>query len=261
MSSLIGMLLVFIIILALMFGSLCSIAGEEKKGNTIVVNCITAIVLYMLVIELFNTSLPNSGIFTSGIPLINSVERVGSVKNLILDRPGIFAIDFVELVALTLMINWVSTLFSFDQSNFTSKIISRIIIVLGGVIGYGFLMDFVRENIVIKWCVYAVECIITGGSILYTPIMLVSFITGLKTDNVALVYFMEQLPKTSIGKAISASISSSVLFIVFLIVLETQYGSVCTILNGVLESMESLGAVVVMIMGIYIVINSIKKKG
>lgn len=261
MLNMISTLLVFVIALAFLFGGLCTITGEEKKGNTIVVNCITAMILYILVIQLFNGGLPTGSFFEAGIPLINNVEKAGSVKVYIANSPGFFAIDFVELVALTLMINWVSTLFTFDQSNFTSKIISRIIIVLGGVIGYGFLMDFVRENVVIKWCVYAVECIITGGSILYTPIMLASFITGLKTDNVALVYFMEQLPKTSIGKAISASISSSVLFIVFLIVLETQYGSVCTILNGVLESMESLGAVVVMIMGIYIVINSIKKKG
>lgn len=64
----IGILFGYIIILAILFGILCNITGEEKKGNVIVVNCITAIVLYALVLELFNGGLPTGGVIKSGLP-------------------------------------------------------------------------------------------------------------------------------------------------------------------------------------------------
>ena len=175
------------------------------------------------------------------------------------DSPAFFALDFVELVTLTLMINWVSNTFSFGNAGFVGKITSRIAIVFGGIIVYGFFMDFVRDNIVMKWCVYCVECIITGGSILYTPILLLSFITGLKKDSFILTYIIKQFPSTSIGRAISTAITSSVMFLVLMIVLETQYGSVCNILQGTVDTMESWGAVIVMIIGMYILLKSIKK--
>ncbi len=180
MGNILGTLLFFIVILALLFGGLCTLTGEDKKGNTIIVNCITAVILYTLVLELFNGGMPGDSIFAEGLPLVNNVEKAGSVGRYFANSPTLFALDFVELVTLTLMINWVSNLFSFEAAGMAGKITSRIIIVLGGVIAYGFFMDFVRDNIVMKWCVYCVECIITGSSIAYTPILLLSFITGLK---------------------------------------------------------------------------------
>ena len=65
MINILGTLLLFIIILALLFGGLCSITGEENKGNTIIVNCVTAIALYLLVLELFNGGLLAGNVFDS----------------------------------------------------------------------------------------------------------------------------------------------------------------------------------------------------
>lgn len=73
--NMIGTLLSFIIILAILFGILCSITGEEEKGNTIIVNCVTAVILYALVLELFNQDFSTGGIFDSGLPLVNNVEK------------------------------------------------------------------------------------------------------------------------------------------------------------------------------------------
>lgn len=256
----IGILFGYIIILAILFGVLCNITGEEKKGTVIVVNCITAIVLYALVLELFNGGLPTGGVIKSGLPLVSNVEKAGSVRQYFANSPAPFALDFVELVSLTLMINWVSNIFSFENAGFVGKVTSRIIIVLGGIIVYGFFMDFVRDNVVIKWCVYCVECIITGGAVLYTPILMLSFITGLKKDNMILTYIIKQFPSTSIGRAISTAITSSVMFLLLMIVLETQYGSVCSIMQGTVETMQTWGGVIVMIIGIYMIVNSIKRK-
>ena len=50
------------------------------------------------------------------------------------------------------------------------------------------------------------------------------------------------------------------MFLVLMIVLETQYGSVCNILQGTVDTMESWGSVIVMVIGIYILLRSLKSK-
>lgn len=92
--NMIGTLLSFIIILAILFGILCSITGEEEKGNTIIVNCVTAVILYALVLELFNQDFSTGGIFDSGLPLVNNVEKAGSVRKYFSDSPAFFALGF-----------------------------------------------------------------------------------------------------------------------------------------------------------------------
>lgn len=260
MINLLAMLLGFVVVLALLFGGLCAVTGDGGKGGQIIVNCITVMVLFLLIVQLFNIGLPEDSIFATGLPLLQSVDRYGSVKEVLIQAPWVFALDFVELVALTLVINWVSNIFSFPNAGLWGKIVSRIAIVLLGILVYGIFMDFVKENIVIKWCVYCVECLITGGSILYTPVMIVASITGLKRDNAANSYILSEFPKTSIGRAISTAITSSVVFVAFLLVVESQYGSVAKVLDGTVEMFESWGAIAVMLMGIYFVANRVKSK-
>ena len=50
------------------------------------------------------------------------------------------------------------------------------------------------------------------------------------------------------------------MFVALMFVLESQYGSVCDLLQGAVDSMESMGVVIIMIIGLYILVNSIKKK-
>lgn len=251
-------LLGFVIVLALLFGMLSGVTGEQNKGNQIIMNCVTVLILYLLVIELFNIGLPHGGIFETGIPLINSVEEAGSLKVLILDHTAMFALDFVELVTLTVIINWISGIVQFEGAGFVGKITSRIAIVLMGVIAYGFFMEFARDNVILKWCVYCVECILTGGSILYTPAMLIAAITGLSKDHMAVTYFLTEFKKSSFAKAITNGISSSILFLGYALILESQYGSICNVLGGAVALMEYFGVIIIMIMGIYFMLRSLK---
>lgn len=260
MVFVISTLVVFILVLAVLFGGLCTATGQSDKGNQILADCITAFVLYFLVIQLFCIGNPGNGVFASGIPLIRGIEQNGGMKNFMWNQPGQFAMDFVELVTLTLLLHWISNLLSFGEAGLVGKLISRVILVFLGILLYGIVMDSIRENPVIKWCVYCVECVLTGTSILYTPALMISAVLGLKRKNQIVTYLLAQLPKTSIGKAITTAITTSVFFIAFFIVLENQYGSVCDILTGMEGLMEASGAVVVMAMGIYFMVSSVKAR-
>lgn len=260
MMGIISTLIIFILILIAIFGGLCLVTGEENKGNQIIVSCMTALILFMMIVVLFQTSDISSGIFTSGIPLIENVQKAGSIKDFMANSPGKFALDFVELVTIMLLINWVSNIYKAADAGFAGKVLSRIIIVCMAVIAYGFFMDMIRENAMTKWAVYCVECMITGTGILYTPAFILACITGWKKDNPAIAYAVSQFPKTNLGKAISTAISTSIVFVAFLIILETQYGSIESIMSGVMDSMETIGACILMLMGIYFMVMSLKKK-
>ncbi len=260
MLSMIFTMLIFIIVLSAIFGGLCIITGEKNKGNQILVSCMTAMILFMLIMTLFKTGDGRTGVFMSGIPLIEGINRTGSIMNYLTQYTAQFALDFVELVVIVLIISWVSNLYTAENAGFAGKILTRIIIVGISCIAYGFFMDLVRENVVMKWLVYCVECVITGTGILYTPAMILAFICGLKEDNSAVLYIVSKFSETNLGKAVSTAISTSVMLIVFLLVLESQYGSIRDIMNGLIGSLESIGTVIFMLMGMYFMVTSIAKR-
>lgn len=259
MVGMIVTIIVYVLILAAIFGGLCLVTGEENKGNQVLVSCMTAVILLMMIMMLFGIDDSSQRICISGLPLIENIQKAGGIKDLITQFPGKFALDFVELVTLMMLIHWVSNLYKAADAGFAGKILSRLIIVGIAVITYGFVMDIVREHILIKWTVYCVECMITGTAILYTPAMTLAFITGWKADNPVITYIVSQFPKTNIGKAISEAISTSVALIALLVIVESQYGSVPNIMGSALNAFEGVGACILMLMGIYFMVTSLKK--
>lgn len=250
----------YILILAALFGALCCVTGEKQKGGQILVNCVTALVLSLVILELFHTGLAQDGLLSDGLPIVNHVHRYGSIRILLTEHPGLFALDFVELVTLIFLFHWFTKLIPMPNAGLAGKITSGIIMVCVSILAYSCLMSAVRDNILIKWCVYCVECIITGGSILYPPAMIISLVTGLKKNNPAVSYLISEFPKTAIGKSISSAIASAVVFIAFALTLESQYGSVCNVLKSGLQILENIGSVIIILIGLCRLLVGLKPK-
>lgn len=158
----IGNLIGCLFVLFILFGLLCNLTGDENKGTQIINNCVTAIVIYAMIIVIFSAK--NSEVIKLNIPFWNGVVKYGTLKNYLNASAGGFALDFVQLVTLVLLINWVSNIMSFDKAGFVGILTSKFIIVFIGILIYGFVMHFIEKNIFFKWVVYVVECIITGGN-------------------------------------------------------------------------------------------------
>ena len=87
---------------------------------------------------------------------------------------------------------------------------------------------------------------------------IISYLSGLKKDNYVISYFLSVLPKTNIGKAMSSAITSAVVFIVFALTLENQYGSICNVLADGIEILKCYGSVIIMLMGIYFLLAALR---
>ena len=245
--------------LAALFGGLCCLAGEKQKGSQILVNCLTAATLYLVVIQLFHMKIQEDGTLSNSLPIVNHVRQYGSVRNL-LNHPGKFAFDFVELTALIFIFQGLANLIAFPDAGLGGKIMKNMILVFLSILVYGCFMRQIRDNVVMRWCVYCVECILTGGGILYPPAALLSFLSGSKRKNFAINYFISAFPKTAIGKAISSSIASAMVFVAFAFTLESQYGSVCTVFGNGMDWIKNVGGLIVMVIGIYMLFVCVKGK-
>lgn len=104
----VGNFLGCLFVLFILFGLLCNLTGDENKGMQIINNCVTAIVIYSMIIVIFSAK--NSEIIKLNIPFWNGIVKYGTLKSYLKASAGGFALDFIQLVTLVLLINWVSNI-------------------------------------------------------------------------------------------------------------------------------------------------------
>lgn len=250
----------YILFLALLFAAICSITGETSKSSNLMSNCSIAIILFTVVVVMFNFSGEGKGIFSYTIPMIHGVEMHGSILKYIHNDLGAFSFDFVQLVILVFLISVFNNIFNVSANSLLSQIICKFITFFGSLLIYGYFMEFAGENEIIRWCVYIVECLLGGTMIVYTPAMLVANLLGIEPDNKLINYILKELPNTKIGNAISASVTMSINLLIFLAILENQCGTLSNLMSGILDVVIAFGPAVIIIIGIYCVISSLKKK-
>lgn len=73
-------------------------------------------------------------------------------------------------------------------------------------------------------------------------------------------YILDSLKQSNIGKAITASISSSIVILVFMYAMDLQYGGVNNVLSDVMQSFSGIAGIIIVLMGIYFIVKSITTK-
>ena len=73
----VGNFLGCLFVLFILFGLLCNLTGDENKGMQIINNCVTAIVIYSMIIVIFSAK--NSEIIKLNIPFWNGIVKYGSL--------------------------------------------------------------------------------------------------------------------------------------------------------------------------------------
>lgn len=252
-------ILMYVIALALIFGCLCMVTGQSEKGSQIIINCVSAVVILIIIMAVIGSEWIQNSVFGMGFSMIGHAREQSGIIELLTESPGIFAVDFVGLVSLVLLIQWLSNLISIPAAGIMGKITASLVVVLVSVWLYGILMGVVQDHFVLKWCVYAVESLLTIGSLLYTPAMLLVSVTGWSSNNYVIEYIISSFPDTSIGKAVSTAVSTTVVIVLFLVVMEKQCGSIFVLTSGVKELLQSVGGIVIVLFGLYFLLQIMKK--
>ena len=83
---------------------------------------------------------------------------------------------------------------------------------------------------------------------------------GDKTRGLCERLHIRLLQQSNIGKAITASISSSIVILVFMYIMDLQYGGVNNVLSDVMQSFSGIAGIIIVLMGIYFIVKSITIK-
>lgn len=253
----IGNLIGCIVVLVALFGFLCNLTGEKNKGNQILNNCMTSIVIYLMIVTIFGFSDSDMNFINLKVPFLAGIQKYETIKTYISNDIAMFALDFAQLVTLVFLINIITNSIKFENAGFAGMISSRLVIVMISVFVYGFLMNLIENNIIFKWSIYCIECLITGVSIIYTPLSIVSLLTGIKKDNYVNTYILAGLKESYLGKCITKAITSSIVLVIFLCLLDYQYGGVFNVVDITLSSFSEIAACIIVLMGIYFMVKSL----
>ncbi len=120
------------------------------------------------------------------------------------------AMFIILLVILVFLISVFNNIFNVSANYLLSQIIGKFITFFGSLLLYGYFMELVGKNKIIRWCVYIVECLLGGTIIVYTPAMLVANLLCIESDNKLINYILKEIPNTKIENIISVSVAMSI---------------------------------------------------
>lgn len=105
----------FAIMLAfiVLFSIICFVTGDEAKGNSLILNTVTTMIFYGVIVSVYNLEGSGNSIFKSALPMMTGIDQYGTVLAFVKAAPNQFALDFVELVTLSMIISCISNLISF----------------------------------------------------------------------------------------------------------------------------------------------------
>ena len=94
----IGNLIGCIVVLVALFGFLCNLTGEKNKGNQILNNCMTSIVIYLMIVTIFGFSDSDMNFINLKVPFLAGIQKYETIKTYISNDIAMFALDFAQLV-------------------------------------------------------------------------------------------------------------------------------------------------------------------
>lgn len=258
MLNLLVSLIVMVLILVALDALCAYILGDTTKSNSIVSGFITIFFLYAALMAVIGTGTTNRFI-SDGVPFVKYLNTDTTLISLFHTHLGLFVIETTELISLLFFISFIEKIIPTNDVNVSMMIISRIILVFVGIILNCYLMSFIYKSVIYKWALISLECILSGGVLVITPIMIIGKLLGVNTNNPALSYAINELPDTEIGRAFSAALSRTAVLILGIMILESLSGPITGILSLGIELMTAIGPLLICCLGLSIMIKSMFK--
>ena len=204
--------------------------GETGQSNQIASGLYTVFFLYIIIVGIISSGAEH-GLISDGIPFVTIMGKDTTLISIMHDHLGLFVSETAELISLMFLISVVERIIPVNNKNISIMIVSRLIIVLVGIIANSFIVSLVIANDIYQWGLTCLQCLISGTTIIVSPAMLIGKLLGVDPDNPIIKYVVKKLPETAIGKGMSAAVTRSAVLLVGTMVLESQSGP----LYGILE--------------------------
>ncbi len=258
MLSLLVCLGAMVLILVVFDGAMSYVTGEINRGDRIISGFITILILYAVIMGIMGSGTDN-GFISDGIPFVSSMNRDTTLTSIFHDNLGLFVKETAELISLLFLISFIEKVIPTSDVNISMMIVSRVILVLVGVLANCIIMSFVYENEIFKWALIILQCTLSGAVIVVTPTMLIGRLLGVNPSNTALAFAIEQLPDTVVGQAFTAALSRSAVLLLGLMILESQAGPLSGMLSLGIQLVNAIAPIVISCIGISIMLKTMFK--
>ena len=248
-------LVLLLVVLNAFLNSACGLGSSGESGK-IIEGSLTIIILYFVIIGLFGSALS-----IEGIPFVDKLDYYKSLLDLFHSDIKVFILECVELISLTFVISYVSNIIpsGFGGSGNSGKIIRSIVVALVGILINHYFLSFVRKTFIFSWAVTALQCFITGTSLVLTPAMLIGRLLQVDPESNVVNFLLKQLPQTKVGQALSKATTNSLTLVFVLMIFESQCGSLSSLLNQTPVLVSMVAPLIIMLIGIKIIMKSVTK--
>lgn len=255
MISLLVFLVVMILIPVALDGFFSARSGDTIRGTRIISGLITIAILFSVIMTFMGSS-QSGGFVSDGIPFVPMMDSETTILSIFRSDLRTFVAETAELMSLILIISYLDRIWRFDtadnrHTSLSLIIISRLLLVLTGIVVNCFLVSLAKENQIYQTILTCLQCMLAGTAIVLTPTMLIGQIFGVSPENPVLSYIMQELPNTAIGTAVRNAVSRSAVLLFGVMLYESQYGP----LSGLVEKGISLAYSVAMIAGVVIILS------
>lgn len=256
MLSLLVCLISMVLVLVVFDGLMSYFTAESAKGNRIISDFITILILYFVIMSIMGSGTEN-GFVSDGIPFVSCMNQNTTLISIFHNDLGLFVKETAELISLIFLISYIEKVIPVSNVTVSIMITSRIILVLVGIIVNCLVMSFASKNEIFQWALTILQCVLSGTAIVVTPAMFIGKLLGVDSKNPALSYALKKLPDTALGKAFSAALSRTAVLLLGLMILESQVGPLSGLLTVGIELLGAIAPIIIMCIGISIIIKSV----
>lgn len=256
MATLLTTCVILLFVLLLFNGVIDAATGAGKVNfYGVIEGTITVVFLYWVIISCYGMGSVNY----NGIPFMDKLETYGSISNMFHEGMPDFLLECTELISMTFLMALISRLVpaGFGGTGITRSLIRSVVIVLAGILFNQAVLSVAEKNEIFGWAVTALRCFLTGGALLITPAVLIGSLLHLNSNSAVVLYLLEQLPQTAIGRAFSTAVTNSLVLVFSIMLVESQFGSLLSIVSGASQLIALGGVFVLIALGIKLITRTL----
>ena len=250
LGSLLTAIFVFVICVFIS-GCLLSLGTNSNlmaKGWMAMEACAYIVIAYMAFMKVYQ-----SGTTLDGIPFSGCINSYESMTKLMVDAPVTFAYNVAQLFTVTLIMGFIVKIIPsyIGGRNLIGKILLKILLVFIALIINHYVVSWAIDQPIWGNFVYFLTCFFGLTVAVMTPTMLITQIitsfTGLAAAAPVVVFLAKVLPESGIGRAMKTAFVSSMVFLFFLFIADSYFGSLAGAATPVVELLMEMGSTIIMV--------------
>lgn len=245
-------MVVLVLALNAFFGRVAGVDSAEGASKVLEA-AIIVFILYIVIVALFGSNLDSVG-----VPFLHVIEKGMGLSQFFNSDLGGFALECAKLISLVFVITLCSQYLpsGFGGDGLSGQLLRSIVLVMIGVVINHYVLTAAQDAPLFEWAVVALQCLLSGAALMVVPAQIVGRLAGISPESGFVSFLVDKLPETKLGKALSSAATNSLIMVFVIMVFESQFGPLSSMLAAAPTVIYTIGIILIMLIGYRIIIKS-----